>query len=80
VKVDVKITGPLTLPEGASRTITMKGIGDITSDFALAVKSETGIAKVEVTAVSGNYKATDLIEIEVRNPNPPVTKSQEIIL
>jgi uncharacterized protein YfaS (alpha-2-macroglobulin family) len=52
----------------------------MTTDFALAVKSETGIAKVEVTASSGNYKATDVIEIDVRNPNPPVSKSQEAIL
>lgn len=80
VKVDIKITGPLTLPEGASRSVTLKGIGDMTTDFSLAVKSEIGIAKVEVTATSGNYKATDAIEIEIRNPNPPVSKSQEVIL
>ncbi|HTH54464.1 MAG TPA: MG2 domain-containing protein [Cyclobacteriaceae bacterium] len=80
VKVDVKISGPLTLPDGTSKTVALKGIGDMTADFALAVKSETGNAKVEVTATSGNYKATDVIEIEVRNPNPPVSKSQEVIL
>jgi uncharacterized protein YfaS (alpha-2-macroglobulin family) len=80
VKVDIKVSGPLTLPEGSSRSVTINGIGDMTADFALAVKSQTGIAKVEVTASSGNYKATDVIEIEVRNPNPPVSKMQEIIL
>lgn len=80
VKVDVKISGPLLMPEGTSRSVALKGIGDMTADFALAVKGETGIAKVEVTATSGNYKATDVIEIEVRNPNPPVSKSQETIV
>ncbi|MBI3481827.1 MAG: hypothetical protein HY015_02435 [Bacteroidetes bacterium] len=80
VKIDIKISGPLNLPEGTSRSVALKGIGDMTTDFSLAVKSETGIAKVEVTATSGNYKATDVIEIEIRNPNPPVSKSQEIIL
>ena len=80
VKVDIKVSGPLTLPEGSSRSVALKGVGDITTDFSLAVKSETGIAKVEVTATSGNYKATDVIEIEIRNPNPSVSKSQEIIL
>jgi hypothetical protein len=80
VKVDIKITGPLSLPEGSSRSVALKGIGDITTEFGLTVKSETGIAKVEVTATSGNFKATDVIEIEIRNPNPPVSKSQETIL
>lgn len=72
VKVDVKVTGPVTL-EQSSQSVEMKG-ADLTVDFDLAVKSETGIAKVEVTATSGKFKATDVIEIEVRNPNPPVTK------
>ena len=80
VKVDVKVSGPLSLPNGNSRSVTMSGIGDQTIDFDLSVKGETGFAKVEVTASSSNYKATDVIEIEVRNPNPPVTKVQEAIL
>jgi uncharacterized protein YfaS (alpha-2-macroglobulin family) len=36
-----------------------------------------GVGKIEVTASSGNYKATDVIEIDIRNPNPPVTSVQE---
>ncbi|MEK6782724.1 MAG: MG2 domain-containing protein [Bacteroidota bacterium] len=80
VKVEVKLSGPVSLPSGTSRSVTMSGIGDQTIDFDLSVKSETGFAKIEVTASSGNYKATDVIEIEVRNHNPPVTKVQEVIL
>lgn len=79
VKVDIKITGPVTLSNEASRTVTMDA-DDMTTDFDLAVKSETGIAKIEVTASSGSYKATDVIEIEVRNPNPPVTQVVEALL
>ncbi|MEZ4945007.1 MAG: MG2 domain-containing protein [Cyclobacteriaceae bacterium] len=77
VKVEVKVSGPLTLPNGSSKSINMNGNTDFTTDFELAVKSETGFAKVEVTVSSGNYKATDVIDIEVRNPNPPVTKVQD---
>jgi uncharacterized protein YfaS (alpha-2-macroglobulin family) len=80
VKVDIKVSGLLSLPEGSSKSVALKGIGDVTTDFGLTVKSETGIAKVEVTATSGNYKATDVIEIEVRNPNPSISKAQEVIL
>jgi len=80
VKVDVKVTGPLTLPSGASQTVAMSSSGDLTLDFDLAVKAEAGIAKVEVTASSGSFKATDVIEIEVRNPNQSVTKVEESLL
>ncbi|NJM25812.1 MAG: hypothetical protein HC859_10310 [Bacteroidia bacterium] len=72
-KVDVKVSGPVSLAQ-SSKTVTFAGIGDLTTDFELSVKPQTGVAKVEVTATSGNYKATDIIEIEIRNPNTPVTK------
>lgn len=72
VKVDVKASGPVTVVN-TSQSVAMNG-SDITVDFDLDVKSETGIAKIEVTASSGSYSSTDVIEIEVRNPNSPVTK------
>ncbi|MCW5909978.1 MAG: hypothetical protein KIT62_02830 [Cyclobacteriaceae bacterium] len=80
VKVEVKVTGPLGVADGALRTVSMGSENDLTFDFALNVKSETGVAKVSVTATSGNYSATDEIEIEVRNPNPPVTQVQDVVL
>ncbi len=79
VKVDVKTSGPVSLAAGASKSVTMKG-SDMTVEFDLAVRSETGVAKIEVKASSGKYSATDHIEIEVRNPNPPVTKVQNAIV
>ncbi|MBL7833013.1 MAG: hypothetical protein JNK18_03630 [Cyclobacteriaceae bacterium] len=80
VKVDVKITGPVSVTGSSSQTVAMSPAGDMTVDFDLAVKSAIGIAKVEVTASSGNFKASDVIEIEVRNPNPPVTKVTEALV
>jgi alpha-2-macroglobulin len=79
VKVDIKVTGPVNLSE-ASRTISLNGNSDMTVDFELMVKSETGKATIQVTASSVSFSATDEIEIEVRNPNPPVTKVQDMIL
>ena len=38
----------------------------MTVEFDLAVRGETGVAKIEVTASSGKYTATDVIEIEIR--------------
>ncbi len=77
VKIEVKVTGPLALPNGSTKSVNMNGSVDFTTDFELAVKSETGYAKVEVIASSGNFSATDVIDIEIRNPNPPVTKVQD---
>lgn len=79
VKVTVKASGPLMLPSGASKSVTMTG-SDLTVEFDLAVKGETGIGKIEVNAVSGNYSASQVIEIEVRNPNPAVTKVQSAVV
>lgn len=75
VKVEVKASGPLQLTESV-QNITMSG-SDMTVEFDLNVKSLLGVGKIEVTASSGSYKATDVIEIDVRNPNPPVTSVQE---
>ena len=80
VRIDVKATGPITVAGGASKSIAMPASGDLTVDFDIAVKSEAGIAKIEVTASSGKFSATDIIEIEVRNPNLPVTKITESLL
>jgi alpha-2-macroglobulin len=78
VKVQVKTSGPLEVKEKV-QNVTMTG-EDMTIAFDLDVKSMLGGAKVEVTASSGNYSATDMIEIAVRNPNPPVSRSEDMIL
>jgi len=78
VKVDIKTSGPLQVGT-TSQTVAMTG-ADMTVEFDLSVKSAIGVGKIEVTASSGSYTATDVIEIEIRNPNPPVSKVQEVIL
>ncbi len=79
IKVDVKVSGPVALAGSASKTVVMQG-SDQTIDFDLDVAGQTGVAKVEVTASSGSYKSTDVIEIQVRNANTPVTRVQEVLL
>ena len=78
VKIEVKASGPLQVTESV-QNVTMSG-SDMTVEFDLNVRSLLGVGKIEVTASSGNYKATDVIEIDVRNPNPPVTSVQEGLL
>lgn len=78
VKIEIKASGPLQV-NAPSQTVTLSS-SDMTVDFDLVVKSATGVGKIEVIATSGNYRASDVIEIEVRNPNPMISKVDESIL
>lgn len=75
VRVDVKVTGPVAMPAGATQTVNVNG--DLTIDFDLVTKSAIGKARVEVTATSGKLSATDVIEIDIRNANPRVFEVTE---
>ncbi len=80
IKIEIKTKGPISLPGGSTRNVVMSPSGDLTVDFDLAVKSETGIGKITVIASSGSIQSTDEIEIEVRNPNPPVSQVSNTFL
>ncbi|MEO5976587.1 MAG: MG2 domain-containing protein [Chryseolinea sp.] len=78
IQVTVSATGPLQVSQ-PSQTVTMTG-ADMTIYFDMTVKSATGVGKVEVKATSGNFAATDKIEIDVRNSNPPIAKAESFVL
>ncbi|MEJ1241304.1 MG2 domain-containing protein [Chryseolinea sp. T2] len=78
VRVEVVATGPLGVTSSVQQVV-MKG-SDMTIDFEIAVKNRLGIGKVEVKATSGKHSASDIIEIDVRNANPPVTAVQDVVL
>lgn len=73
VKVDLS-TNELLLPaDGTNRQVTFNRPGDKMVDFTVRVPSAIGIGKAEITAVSGNEKSVYTAELNIRNPNPPVT-------
>lgn len=78
VTVDVTVSGPVTVVN-RTQNVTMSG-ADLTVDFDLGVQDLIGMATIKVKAVSGNHTATDEIEIDVRNPNPSVMRSQDAIV
>ena len=80
VKVDLAVTGPLNIVGAASQTVTMGPGGDLTLYFDMEVKESLGVAKVEVVASSGIFKGSDNMEIDVRNPNLPVSRVIETTL
>jgi alpha-2-macroglobulin len=76
-KVSVKVSGPLSINGEASKNVSVGGSGEVNLYFNLSVAAQAGIAKVEVIASSGNVTARDVIEIDVRNPNIPVSRITE---
>ncbi|MEP6712024.1 MAG: alpha-2-macroglobulin family protein, partial [Ferruginibacter sp.] len=48
--------------------------------YDVRVKSNVGIGKVKLVATSGSEKADYEVELDIRNPNPPVTSISEITL
>lgn len=59
--------------ESSEKQLSFEGIGDKTASFRLKVKELTGTGKVKIEARSGKEEAWSETELEIRNPNPPVT-------
>ncbi|MCL2649621.1 MAG: MG2 domain-containing protein [Candidatus Azobacteroides sp.] len=72
--VNVKVeTEGLTQVDGkSSQSIKFSKIGDEMVYFTLKVGDKTGVEKIKVSASGNGNKAEDVIEIQVRNPNPPI--------
>lgn len=64
----------------ATTTLAFTGTGEKIGMLKLKAKDRLGFSKVRFTAVSGNERATDEINIELRSPNPPSTRFLSHIL
>ena len=62
------------------KSVSFTKTGDKVVNFDLQVAKRIGIGKIHVIAQSGSEKADYDFEIDVRNPNPPVTDYYETIL
>ena len=80
VKVDVAVKGPVTIRGDRSKTLNLFPDSDTTLEFELDVKAGVGVATIEVNASAGTLRAKDVIEIQVRNPNLPVSRVDEFVL
>jgi uncharacterized protein YfaS (alpha-2-macroglobulin family) len=63
-----------------TQTISFTQPGEQMAYFDVRVKPNTGIGKVKLLASSGGEKADYEVELDIRNPNPPVTSISEITL
>ncbi|MFT3737125.1 MAG: MG2 domain-containing protein [Breznakibacter sp.] len=77
VDVSVNASGPVQVVGEKTKRLNFGAQGDQIATFDLDIASKTGVAKIKFQASSGKESAEDEIEIEVRNPNPPITKTVE---
>ena len=77
VTVEVKTNDLFAIEGPSTRKITFDEEGDQVVEFTLKVARRIGAGKVEVFAKSGNQKASDLIDLQVRMPNPRITTFDE---
>ena len=80
VTVKVETTGKLKAADGNSKSIVFSAPGDEVVYFPMQTGMETGIETVTITATGGGHTSKEIIEIDVRNPNPPTIVFEDKIL
>ncbi|MDR1437324.1 MAG: alpha-2-macroglobulin [Candidatus Symbiothrix sp.] len=76
VSVKIETTGLLQASGENRKTIHFSRTGDETIYFPMKTGSKTGIEKVTVTATGNGESSKEIIEIDVRNPNPALILSE----
>lgn len=64
----------------SSQQVNFTQTGEQMAYFDVRVKPNIGIGKVKLLASSGGEKASYEVELDIRNPNPPVTSITDITL
>ncbi|HEY5371221.1 MAG TPA: MG2 domain-containing protein [Hanamia sp.] len=80
VTVTLKTNPFLEVEGSSSQQVSFSQPGEQMIYFDVKVKPDVGIGKIKVTAASGNEKADYDVELDIRNPNPPVTSISSQIL
>lgn len=76
-QVNVRIreaSGLAKLQDDGRRTLSFQGPGDQLIEFPVQIADGVGTARFEVEASGNGESASQIIEIQVRNPNPYQTK------
>lgn len=80
VNVEISANDLFIIPGESKKLVSFAEPGDKVIPFELKVSEKIGVGRVSIKAGSGNEKAAYDIEIDIRNPNPPVTQVTEKIL
>jgi uncharacterized protein YfaS (alpha-2-macroglobulin family) len=80
VSVTVETNELLKAVGSDKKLLTFNEPGDDMVYFSMKTGGQTGIEKVTITATGNGQTSTETIEIDVRNPNPPVIFAQNKFL
>ena len=80
VNVSLQTNPFLEVTGSNTQSVSFTETGEQMAYFDVRVKPNTGIGKVKLIASSGGEKADYEVELEIRNPNPPVTSVSELTL
>ncbi len=80
VNLKVETSGNIHIKGATSQKLAFASTGDKTAYFTLESGKTTGTGKITVTATGNGHNAKEVVEIEIRNPNPLLTGSQSVII
>lgn len=80
VQIKVETTGATHLSGKSSQSISFAQPEEKMTYFNLNVGEKLGISKIKITAISGDYKASYDLEVDVTNPNPVTHLYQDLVL
>ena len=80
VDVEVSTNSLFTLDGDGRQSITFTEMGDQMVNFKLRVAKLTGTGEVEVRVKSGNQQASHRIDLKVRMPNPPISRTTSAVV
>jgi alpha-2-macroglobulin len=66
--------------ENPTQTISFTQTGEQMAYFRVHIKNATGIGKIKINVSSGAEKASDEVELDIRNPNPITSNIQQVTL
>lgn len=80
VTVTVQSNGIFQFTDGTSKKVSFSETGDKMVYFKVKVGKKPGNEKVVIKASGGGETATETINIEIRNPNPPTLLSSQALV
>ena len=80
VTVKIEVNNKFEIIGTYTKQITFEKIGDKVVNFKLKVKDKLGLGSVSVTCNSGKENANSKVELEIRMPNPEITKVTSKVL
>jgi alpha-2-macroglobulin len=72
--------GLLLLTSQGEKNLQFSKVGDQISYFEVKAANKEGIAKIKIQGVGGGESAYEEIEVDIRNPNPIIVQSNEILV